>query len=89
MKSRRAKGFRETYARLPQAVRQQALSSYAIFAGDPFHPGLQFKQINARDGVWSVRVGNHHRALVWRNGDELIWFWIGTQAEYDQLIRRR
>jgi hypothetical protein len=89
VRSRRARGFRETYARLPQAVRAHAIDAYALFSNDPFHPGLQFKQVDSRDGVWSVRIGNHHRALAWRRGDELVWFWIGTHAEYDQLLRRR
>ena len=89
MKSRRAKGFRETYAGLPESVRLHALRAYTLFAVDPFHPGLEFKLINARDGVWSVRIGDNYRALAWRQGENLVWFWIGTHAEYDQRLRRR
>jgi hypothetical protein len=29
----------------------------------------------------------HHRALAVEAPDGLVWFWIGTHAEYDQLIR--
>ncbi|HMO53930.1 MAG TPA: hypothetical protein PJ994_05455, partial [Tepidiformaceae bacterium] len=72
----------------PQWVRQQALLDYDLFATDPFHPSLQFKQVGRRDGVWSIRVGAHHRALAWRIGEEVVWFWIGTHAEYDQILRR-
>ncbi len=35
----------------------------------------------------SARVGLHYRALAVRTDDVLAWFWIGTHAEYDQLIR--
>jgi hypothetical protein len=34
----------------------------------------------------SVRVGLHYRALAAESGSDLVWFWIGTHAEYDQLI---
>jgi hypothetical protein len=35
---------------------------------------------------WSVRVGLHHRALAVEDGGDLVWFWIGTPAEYDRLL---
>jgi hypothetical protein len=34
-----------------------------------------------------VRVGLHYRALAVEDGDDLIWFWIGTHAQYDAIIR--
>ena len=51
------------------------------------HPGLRFKQIHGKRSVYSVRVGIHHRALGVREGDDIIWFWIGSHADYDALIR--
>jgi hypothetical protein len=27
-------------------------------------------------------------ALGIRDGDEIVWFWIGSHAEYDRLIER-
>jgi hypothetical protein len=36
---------------------------------------------------WSVRVGIHYRALAVKEGDDMIWFWIGTHSKYDQLTR--
>jgi hypothetical protein len=35
---------------------------------------------------WSVRVGLHHRAVAVDAPDGLLWFWIGSHAEYDRLI---
>jgi hypothetical protein len=35
-----------------------------------------------------VRIGLGVRALGVRDGDDLIWFWIGTHAHYDRLIAR-
>jgi hypothetical protein len=35
---------------------------------------------------WSARVGIHHRAIGVQVPDEVLWFWIGTHAEYDNLV---
>jgi hypothetical protein len=32
-----------------------------------------------------VRIGLGYRALGIRTGDEVVWFWIGSHADYDQL----
>jgi hypothetical protein len=31
-------------------------------------------------------VGSRYRALAVESDDTLIWFWIGTHAEYDGLV---
>jgi len=31
-------------------------------------------------------VGSHHRALAVEVTDGLVWFWIGTHADYDKLL---
>jgi len=49
------------------------------------HPGLNFKPWKNRADVWSVRVGGHYRALCTKDGDDWIWFWIGTHEEYNGL----
>jgi hypothetical protein len=37
---------------------------------------------------YSVRVGLGYRALGLREGEHVYWFWIGSHAEYDELLRR-
>jgi len=32
-------------------------------------------------------VGLGYRALGILEGEVIVWFWIGTHAEYDQLLR--
>jgi hypothetical protein len=44
---------------------------------------LHFKKIGR---FWSARVGGHHRALAVEAADGLVWFWIGTHADYDKLL---
>lgn len=74
---------------LPPDARRQAVAAYRLFLEDPFHLGLQFKRIGRRRNIWSVRVGLHYRALGERNEDRVLWFWIGTHAEYDRLLGER
>jgi len=38
--------------------------------------------------IWSVRIGTSHRALARRVDDLVVWFWIGTHEEDNNLIER-
>jgi hypothetical protein len=73
---------------LPLQVQAQARLAYQVFRRDPFHPGLRFKQVHSTRPIFSARVGLAYRALAARAGDEVIWFWIGSHADYDKLLRR-
>jgi len=78
--------FWRCYEALPETVRHQADRAYALLKDDPRHPSLHLKTIGR---FWSVRVGLRHRALAFEAGeDQLLWVWIGTHAEYDQLLKR-
>ncbi len=67
-------------------VQQLADKNYKLLRADPFHPSLHFKKVGKRNHLWSVRVGAHYRALGLDKSEGVIWFWIGTHAEYDKLI---
>jgi hypothetical protein len=86
MTSRTTKRFREVLSRLAQEVQNQARSAYKRFAENPYHPGLQFRQVHLTLPVYSARVGIHYRAVGTLAGDEIVWFWIGSHAEYDYLL---
>jgi hypothetical protein len=38
--------------------------------------------------LWSVRIGDHYRALALRDLDLVVWFWIGTHEDYNNFIRQ-
>jgi hypothetical protein len=38
--------------------------------------------------LWSVRIGVAYRAVGTESTGDVVWFWIGTHAEYDHLLRR-
>ncbi len=64
-------------------MQRLADKNFALLKTDPKHPSLHFKKIGS---LWSARVGLHHRALAATEGDDAIWFWIGTHSEYDRLV---
>jgi hypothetical protein len=85
--SRTSERFRLGFGRLPARVHRRARAAYRLFRRDPSHPSLRFKQVHPRRPIYSVRVGLAYRALGVRDGDEIIWFWIGSHGDYDQLLR--
>jgi hypothetical protein len=76
--------FWDCYNRLPESVRAVADANYALLKANPRHPSLHFKRVGK---LWSVRVGIGYRALATDCDDGPVWFWIGSHAEYDRLIR--
>jgi hypothetical protein len=76
--------FWSAYSAQPVSVQKLADRNYEILKANPRHPSLHFKKIGQ---YWSVRIGIHHRALAIEVDDDLLWFWIGSHADYDKLIR--
>lgn len=90
MRSRVRPNFRKLLRSLPKNVRRQAYEAYRLFKINPYHPSLHFKQVNSKDALYSVRINEDYRALGTREADDLIvWFWIGSHAEYDNLLKRK
>jgi hypothetical protein len=80
--------FRACFGALPERVRKQARKSYRLWKANPGHPGVEFKRVEIRSPVYSVRVGIGWRALGLLVGDTVTWFWIGTHGEYDRMWKR-
>lgn len=88
MKSSVTKAFRKNLSQLPQEVQEQATKAYALWRSDIYHPSLQFKKVTQRQPIYSVRIGLNYRALGLIEDEQIYWFWIGSHAEYDQLIKQ-
>jgi len=80
--------FRKAFAELPADVQKQARQAYRLFIENPHHPSLRFKPIHPTRPIYSVRIGMDYRAVGARDGSDIIWYWIGSHAEYDKLIRQ-
>ena len=75
--------FWQAYSRLSNSVRSLADKNYELLKTNPQHPSLHFKKVGR---FWSVRIGLSYRALATEIDDGLLWFWIGSHADYDALI---
>lgn len=79
--------FRRDFARLPREIQQRARKAYHLFQQDSSHPSLQFKRLQTSQPLWSIRVTESYRAVGVREfNDKIIWFFIGTHAEYDKFL---
>ncbi len=78
--------FWSCFNALPEPVQRQARERFRLWQNDAFNSNLHFKPLF--DNVWSVRVNQSHRAVGRRRGNLIVWFWIGSHADYDQLLRR-
>lgn len=83
MNHRASPDFWACYKSLLEDARKLADQAYGHLKQDPRYPSLRFKKVGR---YWSVRVGGNYRALAVEAADGLVWFWIGTHAEYDKLI---
>lgn len=76
--------FWAAYDRLPDQAKELADKNFGLLKADPTHPSLQLKKVGR---YWSARVGRSYRAVAIEYDGDLLWFWIGTHAEYDQMLR--
>jgi hypothetical protein len=82
VKSRGTPEFWRLYRSLPEEVKQVARKNYGLWQANAFHSSLHFKPLGKPN--WSVRIGDHYRAIGRFLGDAFIWEWIGTHADYDK-----
>jgi hypothetical protein len=76
--------FWALYHALPPGVRSQARNAFSLFRENPDHPSLRFKKLNGPWRFWSVRFGAGYRAVCQRDGDIVVWLWIGTHQDFDK-----
>jgi hypothetical protein len=72
------------YRLLPENIQDLADKNFSLLKENSRHPSLRLKKVG---DYWSVRVGISYRALGKEREEGIIWIWIGTHAEYDQLIK--
>lgn len=88
MISKTTERFWKCYADIPLTVRKQAKEAYKQFLKDPYYPSLHFKQIHSTRPIFSVRITINYRAIGIIQGEEIVWFWIGSHADYNNLLKQ-
>lgn len=73
---------------LPHEIQERAKRTYKIWSENPSHPSLHFRQIHTAEPIYSIRIGLNHQAIGLKESTTIIWFWIGTHEEYNNLISR-
>ena len=86
MKSEITSSFLSQFAALPVEIQELARKNYKLWKENPTHPGLRYKRVGTRTESYSVRIGRNWRTVGLKSGDTMIWFWIGSHADYDKLI---
>jgi hypothetical protein len=80
--------FRELFADLPEPIQEQTRKAYRQFKQDPNYPSLRFKKVHPKLPIYSARINKDYRAVGQLEDDTVIWFWVGSHAEYDLLLDR-
>jgi hypothetical protein len=86
LKSLTRPSFWRAYDGLDPRVREAARRAYGLFGENPDHPSLRFKKLGGCENVWSVRINEQYRAVGERNGDTIVWVWIGSHNDFDKLF---
>ena len=88
MKSKTSDRFWKCYKELPAQTKKEAKKAYREFKKNPFHPGLHFKRIHSTRPIFSLRITKDYRAVRIQQNNQVIWFWIGSHGDYDNLLRQ-
>ena len=86
MISRTTPSFWRSLSRLHRNDREAARRSFRLFVENPGHNSLFFKKLAGHTDLWSARVNLNIRAVAQRQGEVVIWVWIGTHGEFDNLF---
>ena len=88
MNSRTTKRFRDALAALPADIQRRAREAYLLFRQNPHHPSLRFKKVHSMEPIYSARITLNYRALGVVHNNEIVWFWIGSHADYENILAR-
>ena len=87
MISKTTKRFRQALGALPPGIRHKAVVAYKHFLENPRHRSLQFKKVHSHKPIYSARIDLNYHAVGVVDNDTIVWFWIGTHSEYEELLK--
>ncbi|MBV6478943.1 MAG: hypothetical protein HGGPFJEG_01700 [Ignavibacteria bacterium] len=88
MESRTTERFRKCFQNLPKKIKNQARAVFKVWETKPDQKSLKFKKIHSKENIYSIRIGLNWRAVGVKNDEQMIWFWIGSHSDYNNLIKR-
>jgi hypothetical protein len=87
MNSVATRRFWDIFHALPAEIQTLAIKNYHLWRVNPNHPALHFRRLKGSEDRFTVRIGDHDRALGRLSSGTMTWVWIGTHSDYDQLVR--
>ncbi len=88
MNSHTTESFRKLDDQLPPQIQVSAKNVFEKWQSNPLYPSIRFKQVHANKPIYSVRINRGWRALGIKEGETLIWFWIGSHTDYEKTISK-
>jgi hypothetical protein len=83
--------FRDLLSDFGSDVNRLARRAYLSYKQDPksvsFEHRGYIRQDGAKCAVYKANVTGAYRALCYKKGNDLIWFWFGTHQDYDRLLK--
>jgi hypothetical protein len=76
MTSRATRRFWKLYQGLPEHVQRLAVKNYRLWHDNQQHPSLDFKRLAGSGERFSIRVGDHYRALGHKVSGGYEWVWL-------------
>ncbi len=86
MISHKTDKFQKLFDRLPENIKRKTRKAYKLFTQDPYHPNLNFKRIRHAPNTYSVKIDDNYRAIGVRDGEEILWIFVGSHSGYDGFI---
>jgi len=83
LRHRATPDFWACYDALLPEIRRRADKAFSQLKQNPRHRSLRFKKVGT---FWSARVDISQRALAVEDGGDIVWFWIGTHADYERML---
>jgi hypothetical protein len=88
MTSKAADRFWKHYHQLPRPVQELAVKNYGLWRQNHNHPSFHFIRLAPDNTRFSLRIGNHYRAIGQEVTGGVEWVWIGTHEEYNRILGR-
>jgi hypothetical protein len=64
--------FWKLFHALHEDIQALAVKNYQLWRSNPSHPSLHFRRLQGRADRFSVRVGDHYRALGWLRAGTMV-----------------
>jgi hypothetical protein len=81
MRSVATRRFWDLFHALPGQIQALAVKNYHLWRLSPNRPSLHFRRLKGSEDRFTVRIGDHYRALGRLSSGTMTWVWIGSHSD--------